>query len=367
MRPSPSLLQSPTARRGTWPVSAHLVPQISVAAPHDATVPIPAVDDMTATPPSQNALAQTGSITIDMDGLRCYRAIHGLPTKEDEDDPIYTKALPRFCAAMAQIDARGTLFVVGSDLSRPAHRRALEQAAAAGHEIASHSYAHDYALSRQSFASISADLWRCDDAIAELVGKRPAGFRAPGYNQSEVLFDAIEALGYAYDSSFFPTPAYFAARGTALLGYRVAQRPSHSLLGEWREFASARTPFRPDRQARFRAAQGEAQARPFWEIPISVASGARIPWLGTTLSMLPRRAGSALTHVAVRGPGPCILELHAIDFLDAQDAEDSALVRAQRDLRVPAMQKHRRLRNVFRILRDQRRLMPLEELARLAG
>ena len=309
-----------------------------------------------------DAWANRGAITIDMDALRCYRAIHGLPTQADEDDPVYTKALPRFCAAMAHIGARGTLFVVGSDLSRPAHRRALEKAAAAGHEIASHSYGHDYALSRQSFATITADLWRCDEAIESLVGKRPCGFRAPGYNQSDILFDAIEALGYRYDSSFFPTPAYFAARGTALLTYRLRNRPSHSLLGEWREFAAARTPFRPDRDARFRAARAPEQARPFWEIPISVASGARIPWIGTTLSMVPQKVGSALTVAAARGPGPCILELHGIDFLDAQDAGDRALAGAQRDLRVPAMKKHRRLRNVFRVLSQKRRLMPMAEL-----
>lgn len=343
----------------------------SNAAPRNAPPDTPAVevrsDERASVSCLQNAMANLGAITIDMDGLRCYRAIHGLPTQDDEDDPIYTKALPRFCAAMAHIGARGTLFVVGSDLARPAHRRALENAAAAGHEIASHSFAHDYALSRRSFASITADLWRCDDAIAELVGIRPRGFRAPGYNQSDALFDAIEALGYRYDSSFFPTPAYFAARGTALLSYRLRQRPSHSLLGEWREFTSSRTPYRPDRQARFRAAKAPNAARPFWEIPISVASGARIPWLGTTLSMIPRGLGTALTRAAVRGPGPCVLELHAIDFLDAQDANDSALVGAQRDLRVPAMQKHRRLRNVFRILQESRRLIPLDELVTRAA
>lgn len=330
----------------------------------------PAIDQETlASPPTakpEELWANRGAITIDMDALRCYRAIHGLPPKDDEDDPVYTKALPRFCAAMAHIGARGTLFVVGSDLDRPAHRRALEKAAAAGHEIASHSYGHDYALSRQSFATISSDLWRCDEAIASLVGQRPRGFRAPGYNQSEVLFDAIEALGYRYDSSFFPTPAYFAARGTALLAYRFRNRPSHSLLGEWREFSATRTPFRPDRQARFRAADAPDQARPFWELPISVASGARIPWIGTTLSMIPQKVGSALTASAARGPGPCILELHGIDFLDAQDANDKALVGAQRDLRVPAMRKHRRLRNVFRVLSQKRRLLPMSELVDLA-
>lgn len=306
------------------------------------------------------------AVTIDVDSLRCYREIHGLPPKDDADDPIYTAALPQFLDVMKKIDARATLFVIGRDLQRPAHQQIIREAARDGHEIASHSYHHDYSLSRRSFAEITSDLARCEEAIQEVTGKRPTGFRAPGYNQSETLFDALEALHYQYDSSFFPTPAYFAARASALGLYRLRRRPSQSLLGDVREFAAPRNPFYPARGARHRSARPGESRRPFIELPMSVASTARLPWLGTTLALFPTPVGKALTRSALRTPGPCVLELHAIDFLDADDAADERLCRAQGDLQVPGAKKCRRLEASIRMLARARRVMTLTALAECA-
>ena len=314
---------------------------------------------MTCSPPRAAA-----AVTIDVDSLRCYREIHGLPARSDEDDPVYTEALPRFLDLMRDLDVRATLFVVGQDLERAAHGALLERAAKEGHEIASHSYSHDYALSQRSFAEICSDLWRADDAIAGVSGRRPAGFRAPGYNQSEALFDAIEALGYRYDSSFFPTPAYFAARAGALALYKVKGRPSRSLIGDVREFSAPRAPFVPAKGARHRPAKGSEASRPFVEIPMSVASRARLPWLGTTLALFPDGVGKALTRAALTGPGPCVLELHAIDFLGPDDVDDGSLVAAQGDLRVATSDKLRRIGGAVERMRAARSVVPLEDIAR---
>lgn len=316
--------------------------------------------------------AHEASITIDVDSLRCYREIHGLPPREDVRDPIFTVALPRFLALLERLSAQGTLFVVGRDLeqAKPGgelHRSAVAEAARAGHELASHSYAHDYRMSLWSYAQITADLARCEDAITAICGKRPRGFRAPGYNQSETLFDALEALGYAYDSSFFPTPAYYAARGAALLAYRARGRGSRSLLGDVREFVAPRGPFFPSRQARHRSALPREDARRVLEIPIGVATGLRLPWLGTSLAMLPDRAGEWMTRSALQTPGPCILELHAIDFLDESDVQDAGLVASQPDLRVRYAEKERRLWSTLRRMAEERAILPLATLAERHG
>ena len=177
------------------------------------------------------ALTGLGAVTIDVDTLGCYRAIHGLPARDDEADPIYAIALPRFLDVMDRLGVSATLFVIGQDLERSAHRELLASAHARGHEVASHSFAHDYHLSRQPHDVIASDLQRADDAIARATGERPVGFRAPGYNQSDTLLDVIEELGYVYDSSYFPTPAYFAARAAASWAAGSRQTRSSSLRG----------------------------------------------------------------------------------------------------------------------------------------
>lgn len=315
--------------------------------------------------PARPTLTRTGALTIDVDALRCYREIHGLPPRDDEEeDPIFTRALPRFLELLAGLGAKGTLFVVGRDLQTPAHAEVIANAARAGHEIASHSFEHDYRLSRLPPVRIALDLEAADDAIERVTGRKPRGFRAPGYNQSEALMDALDERGYAYDSSFFPTPAYFAARAVAIGLYRARRRGTRSLVGDVREFSAPRTPFVPALGERFRPAKAGEKRRGFVEIPMGVASFARLPWLGTTLALANDFVGETLTRVALADASiPAVLELHAIDFLGAEDGVEPALVAAQPDLKVPLADKLRRLEKAMRRVVDRREVLPLEEMA----
>jgi hypothetical protein len=302
------------------------------------------------------------SVTIDVDSLACYAAIHDLPFDTSGDDPCYAHALPRFLGVCEKYRVRATLFVIGRDLERPGHRALLARAVAAGHEIASHSFAHDYRLSRLPPHEIDDDLARADEAIAEVTGAPPVGFRAPGYNQSEALFDALERRGYRYDSSFFPAPAYFAARATAIGLYGLRGRSSSSLVGDPREFLCPRAPFRPAQGARYRRARAGEAERSFLEIPIGVASPLRLPWIGTSLALAPDVVGRAMTKVARRQKGPAVLELHAIDFL-AGDEASPELRGAQPDLQVDLDAKLRRLDRAISALARHRDCRPLMELA----
>lgn len=303
------------------------------------------------------------SISIDVDAIGCYHAIHGLAAPEN--DPIYSAALPRFLDAMEARGLTATLFVVGQDLQVESHRRLIAQAAAQGHEIASHSYRHDYGMSQKARAEIDADLERASAAIEGACGKRPQGFRAPGYNQSEALLDAVEAAGLLYDSSYFPTPAYFAARAAAIGLYRVKGRPSHSLVGDVREFAAPRTPFKPARGARHRPARRGEDERDLVELPMAVASRLRLPWLGTTIALAHDTVSSTLTKRALGfRDGPVVLELHAMEFLGEDDGVEPALIAAQPDLQVPLADKLRRLGAAFDAMAEAKNVVTMEELAR---
>jgi peptidoglycan/xylan/chitin deacetylase (PgdA/CDA1 family) len=56
-------------------------------------------------------------------------------------------AVPRFAELVEGAAGRGTLFVIGAEVDAGA-RPPLEDALRRGHELASHSHGHDYALSR---------------------------------------------------------------------------------------------------------------------------------------------------------------------------------------------------------------------------
>ncbi|MCA2979763.1 MAG: polysaccharide deacetylase family protein, partial [Myxococcaceae bacterium] len=169
------------------------------------------------------------SISVDLDSLGHYCRIQGLPESlldERARRLVASTAVPRFLELFAAVGAPATFFVIGSDLADDGLARALRASAAAGVELASHSFAHDYALSRAPRADIEADLRRAHEAIVAATGQTPVGFRAPGYTLSPALLQAVAAVGYRYDSSTFPAAPYWAAKAAVMASLAALGRPS---------------------------------------------------------------------------------------------------------------------------------------------
>src|SRR5438132_1405218 len=144
------------------------------------------------------------SISVDLDSLPHYCRIHGLPESlldERAKGLVYGAAIERFRGLLAEANLPATFFAIGEDLADAGARAALEDCAKAGIEIGNHSHTHDYALSRFTAEEIAKELALADEAIEKAVGKRPRGFRAPGYTLSPALYQALCARGFAYDSS----------------------------------------------------------------------------------------------------------------------------------------------------------------------
>ena len=175
--------------------------------------------------------------------------------------------------------------------------------------------------------------------------------------------DSVERAGFVYDSSLFPTPAYFSARALAISRYRMTGKKSHSLVGGPREFLGPRGPFHPAKGARFRPPRAGEAPRGLIEIPMSVSGWFRWPWLGTTLALFSDRVGRALTSTVLRRKSPAVLELHAMDFLGPEEVDDDALVSAQVDLSVTLADKLRRLTEAIAQLSRSREVVTLKTLA----
>ena len=304
------------------------------------------------------ALAGLASLSIDLDGVRHYRAIHGL-APQSGDDPFLTHGLDCFLDLCAEYGLPATLFVVTEDLTHPAVAERVKRAAREGHEIACHSHAHDYAMSRWTPAQLGDDLARSVAAIEALSGCKPTGFRAPGYNLSEALLDAVETAGFEYDSSLLPSPAYWGARGLVIALKSVGDRPSASLVGNPKAFLPQRGPFRPKRQGR----GWRSERRQLIELPMTAPMG--LPWIGTTV-VGSEQLGWNLTRLALRSARPIDLELHPID-VTPEDAVDDDLRQVRRDLQVPHRVRMRRLRRTIERVAGARRFVPLVEVARRAS
>lgn len=281
-------------------------------------------------------------VTVDLDGLDCYRTIHGRPLRwEDEPDPAYTVGVRRLLDLLADRDINATLFVIGRDVEKHAQSALLRSATALGHELASHSYSHDYALRDLSRAAIALDLDRADQALADL-GVDNVGFRTPGYNVDRKIIDICNERGYLYDSSVFACPPYWLAKAAVMGWMRVSGRTSGSSMTRIETLAAPVTPYRTSRDSFWKRGDG------IWEVPMCVVPGVRFPVIGTSLHVMKER-GFDLAYPVIRQTYRQLLnlEFHAIDFMDSHDPGTVDLVDVQPDLRVPWAQKRTLYEHVF--------------------
>jgi peptidoglycan/xylan/chitin deacetylase (PgdA/CDA1 family) len=299
------------------------------------------------------------AVSVDLDGLHLYARIHGL--KDSLLDARLralhlTVALPRLLSLFERLGLKATLFVVGEDVAGEG-ASALALAVQAGHELASHSHTHPYALAQASAEAVEDELSHAEEALVSVSGRRPVGFRAPGYTLSAAMVVALSRRGYLYDASVFPAAPYYLAKAAVLASMSLVGRASASSLDSPRVLLAPRTPYRPDLRQPYRAG-----AAPLLELPMSVTPFLRVPFFGTLLTTAPW-AVVQRTYQAVAKDNFVSLELHALDVLAAEDGVPDALVRLQRDLSVARAEKERRLTEVLGWLVRDFQCMRLDEAA----
>ena len=110
----------------------------------------------------------------------------------------------RVLSLFAEAGTRATFFVLGWNAER--HPEVVRRVADAGHEIASHGYAHRM-IFEQSPEEFRADVRHAKALLEDLSGQPVWGYRAPTFSITERSRWAIDILGeegYRYDSSIFP-------------------------------------------------------------------------------------------------------------------------------------------------------------------
>jgi len=281
------------------------------------------------------------AVSVDLDEICCYSAIHGLGIGR-EVHTVYDVALSRIRSFAIELGLPVTLFVVGRDLDRRQNKAGLRLMVEDGHEIGNHSLSHLYDLTRRESAEQVTQIEMANERIREALGVVPVGFRAPGYTVTDALLDAVAASGMRYDSSVFPCPPYYAAKVARLASMKLSGRGSHAVLDTPSVLRAPTTPYRI--------------GRPYWkpgvgllELPIQVVGPLKVPFIGTTLSLLGPSAARLLARGLIGQP-LVNLELHGVDFLEASDVPE-ALTAVQPDLRVPVRRKRETLSAVVDLLR----------------
>ena len=144
---------------------------------------------------------------------------------------MYDVALDRLDAWASAEGVPLALFAIGADMARRESADKLRVMAERGHEIGNHTLDHLYDLTKKNRAEMRRQVESGIVVLQGATGKRPVGFRAPGYTVTDELFSVLDECGVEYDSSVFPCPPYYFAKAAAMAGIRLRGRKSRSILG----------------------------------------------------------------------------------------------------------------------------------------
>lgn len=114
------------------------------------------------------------------------------------------RAIDQLLDLMARHGATGTFFTVGWVAER--HPAMMKRIAAAGHEVASHTYDH-VRVTHQTPAAFRESIRRTKRILEDVTGQEVIGFRAPSFSivrGTEWALDMLVEEGHRYDSSLFP-------------------------------------------------------------------------------------------------------------------------------------------------------------------
>lgn len=270
------------------------------------------------------------AVSVDLDEIHHYCAIHGLGTRSLNTHAVYDVAVRRLCDWAATHSIPLTLFTVGVDVMRQHSADVLKRAVDLGHEIGNHSLNHHYALTRLNAVQMTTEVAGAADLIADKVGVRPLGFRAPGYTINDALYRVLAESGVRYSSSVFPCPTYYGLKVAAIAAKRLLGRKSASVIDSPMVLTAPVGPYRV--------------GDPYWkrgdgltELPIQTTPGLRVPYVGTFLTWWGNRFARWATRRVSTLPF-VNLELHGIDVLDRNDGLER-LAPYQFDVRIPVERK----------------------------
>ncbi len=189
--------------------------------------------------------------------------------------------LPRILELLDTHQIPATFFVPGHTAHR--YPAAVRRIVEAGHEIAHHGYLHEQPTALTLAQEIEA-LDRGLQALAEVAGVRPIGYRAPMWDLSWRTPELLLERGFLYDSSLMDADhPYELAVGEG----SVVEIPIQWALDDWEQYC-----YLPD-IAGSGLIESPRKAREMWQLEFDALRAAGACWVLTNHPFLSGRASRA--------------------------------------------------------------------------
>ena len=266
-------------------------------------------------------MSPVASLSLDLDNKWSFLKTHG--DESWRSFPSYLSlVVPTVLSFADEGDLTMTVFVVGQDAELDVNAEALGQLGRSRHEIGNHSFYHEPWLHLKSKREIEAEISRATEAIVAATGKRPLGFRGPGFSLSQPTIEVLAKSGYQYDATTLPTWIGPLARA---FYFKSATMGSDEMEKRDRLFGSFGDVLQPIKPYQWMV-PGTTR---LLEIPVTTMPFLRVPIHATYLLYLAQYAESlsrAYLNSAIRlcrltGTDLSFL-LHPLDFLGGDDVDE---------------------------------------------
>lgn len=302
------------------------------------------------------------SLSLDLDNKWSYMKTHG--DKGWENFPSYLDVVvPRVLEFLAARNLKITFFVVGLDAVQVKNLPALRSLAEAGHEIGNHSYRHEPWLHLYSPEQITEEFTLAEQAIELATGKRPQGFRGPGFSLSPQVIAELAKRGYAYDCSTFPTFLGPLARLYYFFSSKLDSKQRQERKQLFGKFGEGFRPLRPYLWSDVpgKLVEIPVTTMPLLKVPIHVSYLLYLGEFSHFLAIAYFRFALALCRMFRIQPS---LLLHPLDFLGCDDDQDLSFFPAMKS---PADKKLRLVGNVVDLLQRHYRVVTMGEHAQIVA
>jgi hypothetical protein len=301
------------------------------------------------------------SLSLDLDNKWSYMKTHGDPGWESF--PSYLDILiPRVLDFLNKRGLTITFFVVGQDAALSKNDAALSAIAQAGHEIGNHSFNHEPWLHLYTDVQIETELAQAEEHIERVTGKRPLGFRGPGFSCSQATLQVLARRGYLYDASTFPTFLGPLARAYYFLTTNLSpeeKRERKKLFGTLKDGFQSIRPYQwdIDNHNKARLIEIPVSTMPIFKVPIHVSYILYLSIFSESLALLYFRTALGLCRLT--GVQPSLL-LHPLDFLGCDDVQELSFFPA---MKLPSAKKLRVVGKVLHLFSNQFHVVTMQEHA----
>ena len=302
------------------------------------------------------------SLSLDLDNQWSYMKTHGDPGWESF--PSYLDiVVPRVLDFLKARNLTITVFIVGQDAALEKNRKALASIAAAGHEIGNHSFHHEPWLHLYTEEEIEEEIARAEDAIELATGRRPRGFRGPGFSLSSATLRVLARRGYRYDASTFPTFVGPLARAYYFMASKFSSEEKRRRGALFGSIADGLRPVKPYlwNVDGHKLTEIPVTTMPVFRVPIHMSYIIYLSSLSRNFARWYFRLGLQLCRLT--GTTPSLL-LHPLDFLGCDDIQALSFFPG---MNLPAKHKLSVVGDVLKLLCDTFEVVTLDHHVRFAA